>query len=90
VKILLGPGFNLCVIDVGFEVNKEAVRQVFLRTISFPLIIIIRECSIYDRICGLVVRDLDYRSGGPGSIPGTTRKKSSWSETGSTQPREYN
>jgi hypothetical protein len=27
------------------------------------------------RLCGLVVRVLDYRSGGPGSIPGTTRKK---------------
>jgi hypothetical protein len=25
--------------------------------------------------CGLAVRVLDYRSGGPGSIPGTTRKK---------------
>jgi hypothetical protein len=33
---------------------------------------------------------LGYRSGGPGSIPGTTRKKSSGSGTGSTQPREYN
>jgi hypothetical protein len=27
------------------------------------------------RLCGLVVRVLGYRSGGPGSIPGTTRKK---------------
>jgi hypothetical protein len=27
----------------------------------------------YDRLCGLVVRVLDYRSGGSGSIPGTTR-----------------
>jgi hypothetical protein len=44
---------------------------------------------LYDRLCGLVVRVLGYRSGGPGSIPGTTRKKSSGSETGSTQPREY-
>jgi hypothetical protein len=26
-----------------------------------------------DRFCGLVVRVLGYRSGGPGSIPGTTR-----------------
>jgi hypothetical protein len=43
-----------------------------------------------DRLCGLVVRVLGYRSGGPGSIPGTTRKKSSGSGTGSTQPREYN
>jgi hypothetical protein len=32
--------------------------------------------------CGLVVRVFGYRSGGPGSIPGTTRKKSSGSGTG--------
>jgi hypothetical protein len=45
--------------------------------------------SVHDRLYGLVVRVLGYRSGGPGSIPGTT-KKSSGSETGSTQPCEYN
>jgi hypothetical protein len=28
-----------------------------------------------DRLCDLVVRVLGYRSGGPSSIPGTTRKK---------------
>jgi hypothetical protein len=42
------------------------------------------------RLCGLVVRVLGYRSGGPGSIPGTTEKKSSGSGTGFTQPLEYN
>jgi hypothetical protein len=31
--------------------------------------------GIMDRLCGPVVRVLGYRSGGPGSIPGTTRKK---------------
>jgi hypothetical protein len=31
--------------------------------------------SDVDRLCGLVVKVLGYRSGGPGSIPGTTRKK---------------
>jgi hypothetical protein len=30
---------------------------------------------LWDRLCGLVARVLGYRSGGPGSIPGTTRKK---------------
>jgi hypothetical protein len=30
---------------------------------------------ILDRLCGLVIRVLGYRSGGPGSIPGITRKK---------------
>jgi hypothetical protein len=28
-----------------------------------------------DHLCGLVVRVLSYRFGGPGSITGTTRKK---------------
>jgi hypothetical protein len=28
-----------------------------------------------DHLCGLVVRVLGYRSGGPGSIPGTIRKE---------------
>jgi hypothetical protein len=46
--------------------------------------------TVSDRLCGLVVRVLGYRSGGPGSIPGTTRKKSSGSGTGSSQPSEYN
>jgi hypothetical protein len=46
--------------------------------------------KIGDRLCGPVVRVLGYRSGGPGSIPGTTRKKSNRSGTGSTQPRECN
>jgi hypothetical protein len=29
--------------------------------------------NVSGRLCGLVVRVLGYRSGGPGSIPGTTR-----------------
>jgi hypothetical protein len=39
-----------------------------------------------DRLCGLVIRILGYRSGGPGTIPGNTRfsgkKNSSGSGTG--------
>jgi hypothetical protein len=30
---------------------------------------------IFDRLCGLVVRVLGYRSGDPGSILGTSKKK---------------
>jgi hypothetical protein len=30
--------------------------------------------QLKDRLCGLVVRVLGYRSGGPGSIPGTKKK----------------
>jgi hypothetical protein len=43
-----------------------------------------------NRLCGLVVRVLGYRSEGPGSISGTTEKKGSGSGMVSTQPREYN
>jgi hypothetical protein len=32
-------------------------------------------CVIIDRLYGLVVRVLGYRSRGPDSIPGTTKKK---------------
>jgi hypothetical protein len=38
--------------------------------VTFVVITVIKDC-----LCGLVVRVLGYRSGGPGSIPGTTRKK---------------
>jgi hypothetical protein len=38
---------------------------------------------LLDRLCGLVVRVLGYRSGGPGSIPGTTRKTAVGLERGS-------
>jgi hypothetical protein len=31
-----------------------------------------------NRLCGLVVRVLGYRSGGPGSIPRTTRFSEGW------------
>jgi hypothetical protein len=36
---------------------------------------ICRQKKNKDRICGLVVRVPGYRSWGPGSIPGTTRKR---------------
>jgi hypothetical protein len=60
--------------------------------------IILNYITEIDRLCGLVVRVLGYRSGGLGSIPGTTRfsggggkkENSSGTGTGSTQPREYN
>jgi hypothetical protein len=32
-------------------------------------------CLLKDRLCGLVVRVLGYRSGDRGLIPGTTRRK---------------
>jgi hypothetical protein len=35
----------------------------------------LNDSCVHDRLCCLVVRVLGYRSGGPGSIPGTTKKK---------------
>jgi hypothetical protein len=58
--------------------NISFLKQIFLFLRPFV-----------DRLCGLVVRVLGYRSGGPDSFPGTTRKKCSVSGPGSTQPREY-
>jgi hypothetical protein len=75
------------------DIVRPRTKTTLLLLVFFINIIIaiITAYSIYkDRLCGLVVRVLGYRSGGPGSIPGTTWKKSSWSGTGSTQPREYN
>jgi hypothetical protein len=42
------------------------------------------------RLCGLVIRVLDYRSRGLGFDSRALQKKSSGSGTGSFQPREYN
>jgi hypothetical protein len=46
-----------------------------LHCFYYFIIIIIIIIIIIDCLFGLVVRVLGYRSGGPGSIPGTTRKK---------------
>jgi hypothetical protein len=37
--------------------------------------ILLSVCWQKGRLCGVVVRVLGYRSGGSGSIPGTTKKK---------------
>jgi hypothetical protein len=43
-----------------------------------------------DRLCGLVVRVLGYRSGGPGSIPALPEEKVVGLERGPLKTREYN
>jgi hypothetical protein len=53
------------------------------------LYIINNNCILY-RLCGLVVRVLDYRCRGPGLDSQALQKKSSGSGMGSTQPRGYN
>jgi hypothetical protein len=83
----LPPGRFQVLIYVRGWVNSRAIMGLeALGKLKFKTV-----KEVQDRLCGLVDRVLGYRSGGPGSIPGTTRKKnSSGSGTGSTQPREYN
>jgi hypothetical protein len=50
------------------------VKQL-LTKVNLPVLISLDILSFSDRLCGLVARVLGYRSGGPGSISGTTRKK---------------
>jgi hypothetical protein len=50
--------------------------KTFATSCMYMLYYVMTHISITsDRLCGLVVRVLGYRSGGPGSIPGTTKKK---------------
>jgi hypothetical protein len=54
-------------------INKLIQNCLFLHFCHYHLFTILFMDD--DRLCGLVVRVLGYRSGGPSSIPGTTRKK---------------
>jgi hypothetical protein len=56
------------------QVGDSALDPVSLRIKSL-LVLVTDPPPPPHRLCGLVVRVLGYRSGGPGSIPGTTRKK---------------
>jgi hypothetical protein len=63
--------------------GKRVQKHVFSSCLVFPLLSIIPPLfrinlsspAEKDRLCGLVVRVLVYRSGSPGSIPGTTKKE---------------
>jgi hypothetical protein len=79
-SLLVSVTMNGLVAVLSLQKIWSHTHTLFLRTVS----------AMCDRLCGLVVGVLGYRSGGPGSIPGTTRKKSNGSGTGSTQPRGYN
>jgi hypothetical protein len=72
---------------ITIQHNNRALVKIVIIVINF--VISVQFINV-DHLCGLVVRVLGYRSGGPGSIPGTTRKKSSGSGMGSTQPCEHN
>jgi hypothetical protein len=53
----------------------SASQDISLTSRSTELTLFNNIRAIQDRLCGLVVTGLGYRSGGPGSIPGTTRIK---------------
>jgi hypothetical protein len=62
-------------------ISMTGVGVFFLNTVYNDVLFspgLIQLCYVQlrlDRLCGLVVRVLGYRSGCPGSIPCTTRKK---------------
>jgi hypothetical protein len=63
-------------LDLFFSNFLYALTSAILSWSLFPdLSVFYFILALFHRLCGLVVRVLGYRSGGPGSIPGTTRKK---------------
>jgi hypothetical protein len=63
----------------GFSIGGKKKEIIKDEEIIKQLMCVLCTC---DRLCGLVVRVLGYRSGGPGSIPGTTKKKAVGLERG--------
>jgi hypothetical protein len=61
--------------DLAKDSFKSQKLKLTFKSVIIICIIIIIIIIIIDRLCGLVVRVLGYRSGGLGSISGTTRKK---------------
>jgi hypothetical protein len=88
LAVFVFPYVHLKTISAAFApaVSKFQINTFFLST-AFPISKglqlsltqyhknIFVWCDSNDGLCGLVVKVLGYRSGGPGSIPGTTRKK---------------
>jgi hypothetical protein len=81
-KFLILPGFEFLLLSRPTICTDWAVHSLILTVIvTMPWQehelweIYVISCSFVCLLYGLVVRVLGYRSGGPGSIPGTTRKK---------------
>jgi hypothetical protein len=89
---LVGPCCSVLSWGTMLQAWRSRVRDP-MRSMDFLFFFNLRNPSNRtDRLCGLVVRVLGYRSGGPGSIPGTTRfsgekekENISGSGTGSTR-----
>jgi hypothetical protein len=89
-RIQIRSSIFKCSISHSWHVKQITKNTIVCEVTPYSVIKICRCFGGNDRFCGLVVRVLGYRSGGPGSIPGSTRKKINGSGKGSTQPREYN
>jgi hypothetical protein len=68
---------------------KQNINNAVHITVIIIIIILVDRTTETDRLCGLVVRVLDYRCRGLG-FDSWALKKSSGYGTGSAQPREYN
>jgi hypothetical protein len=58
---------------LGVPLQSDTDHLVRFLSTLFSILLLVS--LLLDRLCGLVVRVLGYRSGSPGSIPGTTKKK---------------
>jgi hypothetical protein len=58
----------------GLSNNSHYTITAIYLAFHKPLLLLLLDIGT-DRLCGLVVRVLGYRSGGPDSIPATTGKK---------------
>jgi hypothetical protein len=64
-----------CIRRIPRRVHCHGLSELPLNDIEPPLQGVKKNIVGLERLCGLVVRVLRYRSGGPGSIPAITRKK---------------
>jgi hypothetical protein len=66
--------------------NGNRTKLCFLIMDESPIYSVLMHRHRGDRLCGLMVRVLPYRCGGPGSIPGTTKKNLLGLERGPLSP----
>jgi hypothetical protein len=60
-------------VGIAAKLSTRLLRNQDYNTFSGKIFSVLYK--VQTGLCGLVVRVLGYRSGGPGSIPGTTMKK---------------
>jgi hypothetical protein len=84
--LLNGETKTLEIINYATWCSSQCHNLLYIRAVRYNVEVLYG----FDRLCGLVVRVLDYRCRGPGFDSRALQKKKLWSGTGCTQPREYN